>query len=216
MKNYKYILFDLDGTLTDSSEGILNSILYALEKMGIEEKHPEELSCFIGPPLIDSMISRYGLDHSAAEKAVSLYREYFSVKGVYENRLYVGVEDLLRALRDQNKSICLATSKPDKYVDVILRHFSIDEHFDAISAASIEMNILNKTDVLRQLLNNNPAIDKTAAVMIGDRSYDIDGARDNGLPAIAVSWGFGSGAELTKASPMAIVDSMQELKNILL
>lgn len=209
--NFQYIIFDLDGTLTDSFEGIKNSILYALRGLGITEDDPEELISFVGPPLIDSMKNRYDMNSSMANEAVRLYREYFSEKGVYENRLYDGVKDLLERLSQDGKSIYLATSKPDRYVKIILKHFKIDSYFDGISAANIEKNILHKTDVLEELFRNYPEIYKSVSVMVGDRKYDLSAANHHGIIAIGVSWGFGSREELLEEDPFLIVDTFDEL-----
>jgi len=213
---FQYILFDLDGTLTDSFEGIKNSILYALENLGIEENRPDELISFVGPPLVDSMRKRYKMDTQKANEAVELYRVYFSEKGVYENRLYDGVTDLLKSLSTEGKKIYLATSKPDKYAGVILEHFNILQYFDGIAAANIERNILHKADVLSELFRNHSEVDKSVSVMIGDRKYDLSGARNHGIKAIGVTWGFGSMEELIHEEPFQVVDSMKELHHILL
>jgi phosphoglycolate phosphatase len=214
--NFQYIIFDLDGTLTDSFEGIKNSILYALRGLGITEDHPEELISFVGPPLIDSMKNRYDMNSSMANEAVRLYREYFSEKGVYENRLYDGAKDLLEGLSQAGKSIYLATSKPDRYVGVILEYFKIDHYFDGISAANIDRNILHKTDVLGELFRNHSEINKSVSVMIGDRKYDLSAANHHGIKAIGVSWGFGSREELLKEEPCQIADSIEELHTFLM
>ena len=146
-----------------------------------------------------------------ANEAVRLYREYFSERGVYENRLYDGVKDLLEGLLQAEKNIYLATSKPDRYVGVILEYFKIGHYFDGISAANIEKNILHKTDVLEELFKNYPEINKSVSVMIGDRKYDLSAANHHGIKAIGVSWGFGSREELLEEDPFQIVDTFDEL-----
>jgi len=213
--SFKYLLYDLDGTLTDSFEGIKNSILYALAKLDIEENNPEELICFVGPPLIDSMKNRYGMTDSTANEAVSLYREYFSEKGVYENRLYDGINEHLKTLSGAGKNIYLATSKPDKYASIILEHFNIRQYFKGIGAANIENNILHKEDVLTELFKNHSEIDKSRSVMIGDTKYDMAGARHHGIKAIGVTWGFGTREELNIEAPYRVVDSIKDLYDTL-
>jgi len=208
---FQNIIFDLDGTLADSEEGIINSILYALKKLNIAEQNPEDLISFIGPPLIESVMTRYGLDLDEANEAVRFYREYFSKKGVYENRLYDGISDMLDLLTRNRKKLYLATSKPDVYVDIILPYFKIDHFFHGISAANIERDILHKKDVLKVLFTRYTNLEKAKCVMIGDRKHDIYGAHENGLAAIGVTWGFGSPEELIKEKPYAIANSIDEL-----
>ena len=122
---YENIFFDLDGTLIDSGEGIMNSVQYALKKFGIEERDRERLRLFIGPPLIDSFMRYYGFDHDMAVKGVEYYREYFAPKGIYENRPYDGIPEMMQALKDEGKKLYLATSKPEPYATEIVRHFGL-------------------------------------------------------------------------------------------
>ncbi len=214
MKNTKYILFDLDGTLTEPSLGITNSVMYAFKKFGIEIKDRSELYKFIGPPLIDSFVEYYGFTKENALKAVEYYREYYSVKGIFENRLYDGIRELLSALYKEGKKIILATSKPQKFAEQILKHFGIDKYFYFVGAATMDEKRTQKDEVIEYILTECK-IDTSAAVMIGDRKYDVLGAHKFGIKAIGVTFGFGSKEELLQSGADFIADTPQEIKNLI-
>lgn len=193
---YDVILFDLDGTLTESGIGITRSVAYALKKHGIVETDQRKLDRFVGPPLIDSFMGFYGFTAQQARQAVEDYREYYAVTGIFENRVYDGVPALLRALKAAGKRCVLATSKPEHYAVQILAHFELAAYFDLVAGATMDETRTNKADVIAYALER---IGPGRAVMVGDREHDILGARANGLPAIGVLYGYGSREELEAA-----------------
>ncbi|HEL2552512.1 TPA: HAD family hydrolase [Streptococcus suis] len=212
---YQTILFDLDGTLTDSGQGILNSVAYALEKMGIEEPDPANLNRFIGPPLYESFSRFYQLSPEDTQSAVDAFRVYFKEKGMFENQLYPGIIPLLEELRTAGKTLVIATSKPEIFAKQILEHFGIAHYFDVIAGASLDSSRISKADVIGHAINQLEAF-PNHAVMIGDREYDIEGARRYQLPAIGVLYGYGSKQEFEKAGAAMIVETVQDLKKVLL
>ncbi|CYV20136.1 HAD family hydrolase [Streptococcus suis] len=212
---YQTILFDLDGTLTDSGQGILNSVAYALEKMGIEEPDTANLNRFIGPPLYESFSRFYQLSPEDTQSAVDAFRVYFKEKGMFENQLYPGIIPLLEELRTVGKTLVIATSKPEIFAKQILEHFGIAHYFDVIAGASLDSSRISKADVIGYAINQLEAFPKHA-VMIGDREHDIEGARMHQLPAIGVLYGYGSKQEFEKAGATMIVETVQDLKKVLL
>ncbi|HEL1669151.1 TPA: HAD family hydrolase [Streptococcus suis 2651] len=212
---YQTILFDLDGTLTDSGQGILNSVTYALEKMGIEEPDTANLNRFIGPPLYESFSRFYQLSPEDTQSAVDAFRVYFKEKGMFENQLYPGIIPLLEELRTAGKTLVIATSKPEIFAKQILEHFGIAHYFDVIAGASLDSSRISKADVIGYAINQLEAFPKHA-VMIGDREHDIEGARMHQLPAIGVLYGYGSKQEFEKAGATMIVETVQDLKRVLL
>ena len=210
----KRLLFDLDGTLTDSSEGIINSVLYALRKHHITEDNHESLRAFIGPPLIDSFMQKYNVSQNKAEQMTTSYREYFSEKGIYENKLYDGISDMLRDLKANSFRCFLATSKPKVYAEKILKHFNIFTFFTAVYGPQMDGKHNSKTELLAWLLEKEK-LHPSQCIMIGDRKYDMQAARDNGIFATGVSYGFGSHEELMTSGAGHIVDSVRELKSFL-
>ncbi|AUC91179.1 phosphoglycolate phosphatase [Streptococcus suis] len=212
---YQTILFDLDGTLTDSGQGILNSVAYALEKMGIEEPDTANLNRFIGPPLYESFSRFYQLSPEDTQSAVDAFRVYFKEKGMFENQLYPGIIPLLEELRTAGKTLVIATSKPEIFAKQILEHFGIAHYFDVIAGASLDSSRISKADVIGHAINQLEAFPKHA-VMIGDREHDIEGARMHQLPAIGVLYGYGSKQEFEKAGATMIVETVQDLKKVLL
>ncbi|HEL2324140.1 TPA: HAD family hydrolase [Streptococcus suis] len=212
---YQTILFDLDGTLTDSGQGILNSVAYALEKMGIEEPDTANLNRFIGPPLYESFSRFYQLSPEDTQSAVDAFRVYFKEKGMFENQLYPGIIPLLEELRTAGKTLVIATSKPEIFAKQILEHFGIAHYFDVIAGASLDSSRISKADVIGYAINQLEAFPNNA-VMIGDREHDIEGARMHQLPAIGVLYGYGSKQEFEKAGATMIVETVQDLKRVLL
>ena len=210
---YDTVLFDLDGTLTDPGEGITNSVAYALRKYGIEVTDRRELYKFIGPPLVDSFMKYYDFSQEEALKAVEYYREYFRDKGIFENRVYEGVEDMLRQLHTMGKRLVLATSKPEEFALRILQHFDLKKYFSVVAGASMDSSRSKKGDVIAYALSMCDSIDKNIAIMVGDREHDIIGAKENGLRSIGVLYGYGSedelknsGADYIAKTPSDIID----------
>ena len=213
MKNT--VFFDLDGTLTDPGEGITNSAAYALRRFGLDVATREELYSFIGPPLDFSFHELWGLSQEDAVLAVKYYRDYYAVHGIFENTLFDGIEDLLAALRKRGKKIVLATSKPEYYARLILEHFGIDKYFDAICGGSMDEKRNKKDEVIAYALKESKT-DASDAVMVGDRRYDIEGAKANKMISIGVLFGYGDRAELEGAGADTIAADVKELEKILL
>lgn len=212
---YETILFDLDGTLTDPGEGITNSVAYALKKYGIEVSDRSELYKFIGPPLVDSFMGYYGFSEEKALQAVEYYREYFRDRGIFENRVYEGVEDMLRSLQVSGKRIVLATSKPEEFALRILEHFDLKKYFSVVAGASMDSSRSKKGDVIAYALSMCDGIDKNTAIMIGDREHDIIGAKENGLKSIGVLYGYGDEEELKKAGADYIVNQPESIPELM-
>ena len=216
MREKRYLLFDLDGTLTDPKEGITKSVRHALEHFGIHVKELEQLTPFIGPPLTDSFESFYGFTHEQALEGVRVYREYFSVQGWRENREYAGIREMLEALKRAGLSLFVATSKPEVYAKRILDYFSMTEYFDFVGGADLEGKRVRKADVIRYLLEKEKITDVSQAVMIGDRKHDILGAKEVGMDSIGVLYGYGSREELTEAGAGYIAETVEALEDYLL
>ena len=214
MKTYDYILFDLDGTLTDPGLGITNSVMYALKKFNIDVNDRTDLYKFIGPPLKGSFREFYGFTDDQAELAVSYYREYFRKQGMLENSVYDGIPELLDHLKGKGKTLIVATSKPEAFTLEILRHFGLYDYFDFIAGATMDDTRNKKADIIRYALENCHIADKSSAVMIGDREHDIIGARENGLASIGVLFGYGDRKELTDAGATFIAASAAEIENL--
>lgn len=211
---YKYLLFDLDGTLTDPSIGITNSVAYALSKFGINVEDKRTLYKFIGPPLVDAFSEYYGFSKEDSEKATAFYRETFSVKGLFENRVYDGVVEMLEALKNAGKRLIIATSKPEPFTMKILKHFDLLKYFDFVAAATFDASRNSKDKVIAYALQSLDIKDRSEVVMIGDRHHDIDGAKENGIDSIGVLWGFGSREELETADATYIAESIDDLISI--
>ncbi|MEE1047193.1 MAG: HAD-IA family hydrolase [Clostridia bacterium] len=211
----KYILFDLDGTLTDPFEGITKSFQYALRAYGIEKKQ-EELLCVIGPPLIDSFMDFFGFDEKTGMEAVAKYRERFSVVGWQENKLLYRVPEMLEALKKEGKIVALATAKPEVFARKIIEKFGISQYFDVVSGATLDGKIGTKTQVMKKALEmlGNPSPDEV--VMVGDRDNDVSGAKECGVRCIGVRVGYASEGELEEAGADYIIDTIDELKEFLI
>lgn len=203
---YKQLLFDLDGTLTDSKPGIKNSIKYALGHYDIV---PDEsiLNEFIGPPLVDSIKRLYGFSDKKAAEAVAYYREYYSDRGIFQNSVYPGIKEALKTLAScADIKLYLATSKPEIYAVRILEHFDLARFFDGVYGATLDGTISEKTDVIAYALREIKPADKSKVLMIGDRSYDVQGARKNGIDCLGVLYGYGSREELSQAGAVHMVE----------
>ncbi len=210
MKNFDIYLFDLDGTLTDPAEGITNSVAYALNKFGITVEKREELYKFIGPPLVNSFMEYYDFDKEKAFKAVEIYREYFRDRGIFENKLYNDIPLVLKTLGQNGKIIVLATSKPEEFAIKILKHFSLFEYFDLVCGATMDEKRSEKSDIIKYALEKLKA-PQEKCVMIGDRCYDILGAKENGISSLGVTYGYGSLEELKDSGADYIIDKPIEL-----
>lgn len=211
----KAVLFDLDGTLIDSSEGITKSAQFALEHYGINEPDLGKLSKFIGPPLHLSFAKYYGFDADKAMEAVSVFRSRYNVTGVYESTPYPGVKECLLELREKGYLVAVASSKPEKTCNVILEYHGLLDLFDNISGASMDGKIGTKEQVLDQLFARWPDVDRDSMVLVGDTIFDIKGANNAGLKSIAVSFGFGDVDEMMNEGASALCDDMRTLPGII-
>lgn len=215
----KYLLFDLDGTLTDPKTGICTCVQYALASLGIEEPDPDKLEPFIGPPLKDSFIRFYHLTEEQADAAVEKYRERFSEVGLYENEIYKGVAPMLRSLKAAGLVLAVASSKPTVYVRRILEHFRIAGYFKAVVGSELDGRRVDKDEVVQETLRQlfgDKKIQKDQVYMIGDRSFDVEGAHRAGIESVGVTYGYGGMEELKEAGSDYIVRSVEELKDFLL
>ncbi len=211
----RYLLFDLDGTLTDPGEGITNCVGYALRQFGVEPHSREELYPYIGPPLVPSFMRFHGLSEQQARQALVYYRERFSVKGMYENVPYAGIDTFLQTLRDEGFRLMIATSKPEEFTIQILAHFGLDIYFDFVGGNTLQESRPTKADVIRYVMAENPGISKENALMIGDRHHDIDGAKACGLRSVGVLYGYGDRQELEMAGADAIAADLVELLTVI-
>ncbi|MGI9544843.1 MAG: HAD hydrolase-like protein [Cyclobacteriaceae bacterium] len=214
MNRIKNILFDLDGTIIEPQEGIINSILFALDKLGIEERNKEALKSFIGPPLIDSFTNRYQLDTEKAKEAVGYYREYFSGKGIYQNTLYPDIVEVLQQLREHNYYLFLATSKPTIYAEEILVNYKIMEPFKGVVGSNLDHTRKDKTEIIDFVINTYK-LERSETLMIGDRKYDIIGAKNNSIKSVGAVYGHGNLKELKIAGVDFVVNNCKELFSII-
>ena len=215
-ETYNTILFDLDGTLTDPRIGITKSVQYALKAFDIDEPNLDNLCKFIGPPLKDSFIQFYNFDEKKAAQAVERYRERYTDTGIYETHLYRGIDKLLEKLSLASKQLVVATSKPTVFAKRILEHFRIDHFFILVSGSELDNTRTSKGEVIRYGLEQLKITDISDAVMIGDREYDIIGAKKVGMASIGVLYGYGSYYELKNAGANIIIKDIEGLSAILL
>ncbi|PGO32408.1 phosphoglycolate phosphatase [Bacillus cereus] len=211
---YKTFLFDLDGTLTDPKEGIINSVLYALEKIGIEEVNISELDSFIGPPIQQSFIDRYNMNEIEVERAVFYFREYLKQGGLLENKVYDGIGALLQELNDAGNRLFVATSKPTVFAKQVIEHFQLTTFFEEIVGSNLDGTRIKKEEIIAHILETNEELKKEEMVMIGDRKHDVIGANSNGIVSIGVLYGYGSEIELSDAGAIHIVKDVEELQSV--
>ena len=214
----EYLLFDLDGTLTDPKLGITTCVQYALHSFGIEEPDLDKLEPFIGPPLKDSFMQFYNMDEKQAEAAVDKYRERFQDIGLFENEIYAGIKEMLRTLKKKGMHLAVASSKPTVFVERILEHFKIRKYFEVVVGSELDGRRVNKEEVVQEALSQLFAgglVERDKVYMIGDRKFDIEGARAQGVESIGVSYGYGSIEELKEAKADYIVRTVGELENLL-
>ncbi len=208
----KTILFDLDGTLTDSGEGIINCAILALEHFGCPIPDREEMRTFVGPPLHESFI-RHGVPADKTDEAIRVYRSRYIPIGAYENTPYPGVETLLQSLKQQGHTLYVATSKPEEMSVKILEHFGLAKYFHRICGASMDTSRSSKEDVIAYLLSLCGRDENI--LMVGDTKFDVIGAAAHGIPAIGVAWGYGKVEDMEAAGAKAIARSMEELLALL-
>lgn len=204
----KAILFDLDGTLTDSGEGIINCAILALEHFGLPIPSREAMRVFVGPPLHESFI-KHGVPADKADEAVAVYRSRYIPIGKFENTPYPGIRELLETLKAEGHKLYVATSKPEQMSIDILEHFDLAQYFEEICGATMDTSRSTKEAVIAYLLERNGKADNM--VMVGDTKFDVLGAKAHGIPTIGVSWGYGEVADMVAAGAVRIADTAQEL-----
>ena len=212
----KYLLFDLDGTLTDPEEGITKAVQLALAHFGIQVEDRTSLRPFIGPPLWDQFQEYAGLSAEQSDEAVKVFRQYYLEKGVYENREYDGIRQMLGALKCAGYRLYVATSKPETTAGIVMKYFGFTDYFAYVAGADLEGTRVRKADVIRYLLEKEGIADPGEAVMIGDRKHDVLGAKEVGMDSIGVLYGYGSREELEEAGASRIAASVEELEEYLL
>ena len=208
----KAIFFDLDGTLTDSGEGIINCAILALEHFGLPIPSREAMRVFVGPPLDQSFIN-HGVPADKADEAIRVYRSRYTTVGKFENFPYPGIRELLETLRSQGHRLFVATSKPEGMSVEILEKFDLARYFELICGATLDSSRSKKEDVIAYLLGKTG--DMEDVVMVGDTAFDVLGAKAHGIPTIGVSWGYGTVEDMVNAGAAAIADSPQQLLELL-
>ena len=215
MSDFTHIFFDLDGTLTDPALGITNSVMHALERFGIHTEDRTTLYKYIGPPLMDSFTEFNGFSVDDARIAIDTYREYFSVKGLFENEVYPGIPELLTRLKAAGKKLIVATSKPEDFSVRILEHFDLLQYFDFVSGSCMDETRTQKWEVIQWALEQ--CCDASSRVlMVGDRKHDVQGAKRFGLPCLGVLYGYGGREELETAGADAFAASPEEIGDYIL
>lgn len=208
----KTILFDLDGTLTDSGEGIINCAELALRHFGLTVPSREEMRVFVGPPLHETFL-QFGIPEDKTQEAVEVFRSRYVPVGMYENTPYPGIRELLEALQEGGHKLYVATSKPEETAKAVLAHFDLAKYFTCICGASMDTSRSTKEAVIAYLMEESGRKDNM--VMVGDTKYDILGAKKHGIPGIGVSWGYGKTEDMVRAGAAAIVETPQELLALL-
>ena len=212
--NFDILLFDLDGTLTDSTEGILNCLMYALERMGFEA--PEDTNKFLGPPLCQSFAEFCGMDREQVDEAIRIFRERYSTVGLFENRVYEGIPGMLERLKNGGKRLMVATSKPEAYAVRILERFGLAPFFGEVGGAELDGSRDFKDEVIEYVLAKAGVTDRSRVLMIGDRKQDVLGAHSTGMKCMGILWGYGSLEELREAGADFIAETPEEAADILI
>ena len=217
---YQYVLFDLDGTLTDPKEGITKSVQYALKSFDIEEKNLDKLEPFIGPPLRDSFREFYGIDGEDTERAVAVFRERFEKIGIKENQIYPGMAQLLHDLKERGVMLAIASSKPQEFVHIVLRNFEIEDCFCVIVGSEKDGTRDTKIEVLTEALSQlkkkaGRRFKTEKTLMVGDRRFDVEAARELGISSAAVTYGYAPEGELERCAPNYMADSVEQLEEII-
>lgn len=210
MKGYKYIIFDLDGTLSDSKEGITKSVQYALKKVGIIEDNLENLEHFVGPPMVEQYMKTYGMSKERAFETLDYYRERYTPIGIYETKRYPGVLEILLALKENGLKIGMATSKPEGMAIEVAKYLEIFDYFDIICGADLHGPKQSKEDVLNKVFDNTDFV-KDESVLIGDTRFDIEGANKVGIDSIGVLWGMGTKEEMLDEGAKAVFEDYKEV-----
>ncbi|MBD5395541.1 MAG: HAD family hydrolase [Lachnospiraceae bacterium] len=218
---FQYCLFDLDGTLTDPKEGITKSVQHALKHFGIEEPDLNKLRPFIGPPLKDSFMEFYHLSEEQALQAMQVYRERFKPIGIFENEIIEGIPEMLKGLKEKGCKLAVASSKPEVFVHQILQHFEIEQYFDVIVGSGLDGSRGTKEEVVEEALRQFHILElrdeerKAKCAMVGDRKFDIQGAKAYGLTGVGVRFGFAGEGELEAEGADYIAETVEELHEFL-
>ena len=213
---YDLVLFDLDGTLTDSKQGIIGAVQYAMGKMGLPPADETKILSYIGGPFREELRRAHGFDQSRADRFVALYREYYLKEGIHQNRVFDGIEELLAELHASGKALAVATAKPSEQAETVLVNFNLRQYFGLIAGSRPNGDRSAKVDVIRYALSQLLPPDLPKVVMVGDRCHDILGARENGIDSVAVTYGYGTDAELRQSEPTYFANSPDELRGPLL
>ena len=216
MKDYKVILFDLDGTLTNPERGLIASFSYGLQKMNIDYGDKMALKRFIGPPLYETWKNEYSLSTEEATRALNLFREYYAIYGWWDNEVYPGVSEMLARLKNSGKRLMLATSKPEVFAKKVLRLFNLDQYFEFVGAASTDKTRDKKWEVIEYIFSTVGLTDKSSVLMVGDRFFDADGAQRCGIDSLGVLYGHGSFEELSKSGFNYIVENVSDIADLIL
>ena len=211
---YQTVVFDFDGTVADTAQGIFESVQYALKKLELPPASEQTLRCFIGPPLPYSFRQFIGLSDETAEQAVRFYRENYSGQGKYKLRFYDGIPELMLSLRRAGVHTCLASAKPDQFIQEILKHFGAQSWFDCAQGMPMQEQSADKSGIILDVMNRAAAVEKDRVLMVGDTKYDIIGAKELGVDALGVLYGYGSAEELTTSGADYIVRTPQEIATI--
>lgn len=212
----EYIFIDLDGTLTNSKEGITKSVQYALKHKGIIVEDLDSLSIHIGPPLRDGFKEFWGFKDEEMDEVIKKYREYYREKGIFENEVYPGIEKMLKTLKENGKTLIVATSKPEVFAKEVLEYFKLDKYFTNICGSAIDESRSAKGEVIRYALDKNHITNVDDVIMVGDRRHDVEGAHEHGMDCIGVLYGFGSREELENEGADHIAKSVEDLEKLLL
>ncbi len=213
---YDTLLFDLDGTLTDSAPGVMNSFHHALTSYGIEPATHEELKKVVGPPLRYSFSVFYGVPEERYDDIMKYYLEYYLPKGIYENSVYPGVPEMLGRLKEAGYRLIVASSKWQKGVDIVMDHFGLSQYFDFMGGSEVSVGRVDKSDVIRWIIDTAPITDLTGTLMVGDRMYDVEGAAAFGIKTAGVLWGYGTKEELDRAGAVMTARTPEDLCGLLL
>ena len=216
MKSYKYILFDLDGTLTDSKVGITKATKYALEYFDIKINDLDDLCKFIGPPIKEAFVEFYNFNDKETEIAVERFRKYYRETGILENKPYKHVEKVLKEIKDNGKILIVATSKSTDSAIKILKYFDLLKYFDFVGGSDILENRNTKGKVIKYILDKNNITNLSKVLMIGDRKYDCLGAKENNIDSMGVLYGYGSFKELENAGATIIVKNIEDINKVLI
>lgn len=216
MTQFTHIIFDLDGTLTDNTQGIINSLKYAFNRLQIDDYPEDRLNDFIGPPLQWGFSQLFGLNERNTRLAVEYFREYYSENGWHQNMPYNGIPEMMAELDNQGKRMYIATSKFEKYAVRIMEHFEMDKYILQVKGADYKGEKANKTQIITELLQMQQLAPSEEIVMVGDTLFDIEGGKQNGLSTIAVAYGFGKEHELKAAQPDFYAEDVEELYDLLI